>query len=136
MFQMIMGLHDTTPGSSEDLEVKLLRQREKYELEIDYLLKALRSQGAAPASADGDALAKIDTEKRALQKRAEQLEVQLEAAERAKDEAMKLFNAAHHELKWVSGHLSEAQRANATLRAQYGVPASPRGPPQIDADKP
>lgn len=125
LFNMIAGLHDTTPGSNEDLEVKLQRQREKYELEIDYLLKALRSQ-SGPALTDGDALSKAESEKRAAIQRADQLEVRLEAAEKAKDEAMKLFNAAHHELKWVSGQLTEAQRQNNQLRAQIGMPDSPR----------
>ena len=31
-------------------QVKLQRQREKYELEIDYLLKALRSQSAGASA--------------------------------------------------------------------------------------
>lgn len=153
---MMAGFHRSIEKMSVNSEVKqrqdlekenaLLRsrmeqQKEKYEVEIGYLLSVVRNNHSEDLAAKKE---KVDVREEERQRRqaeetkkqfedeAEKLRQEVAAqrdaveemekralnAEKAKEETLKLFSASHQELKWMSAWLAQGEQKQEALREE------------------
>lgn len=153
---MMWGFHKNIEHMSLDSEVKLRQelerenallrarieqQKEKYEVEIGYLLSVVRNNHSEDMSnrtklvdareqerlqrqASEDLQAAQEEMEKLRQELVEQrdavkiMEERAVNAEKAKEETLKLFSASHQELKWMSAWLAQGEQKQELLRQE------------------